>query len=107
MSDITYDDIEGEIRDERQRQDAKWGQQNHDPFKYLAILGEEVGEANKAALESFSFPVEAWDHSALRHYREELVQIAAVTKAMIECLDRDTWHRKAAEASRNRSEGQG
>ena len=63
---------------ERVRQDEKWGEQNHDVFKWLAILGEEVGEANKAALEN--------DYSELM---QELIQIGAVTVAMIESLERN------------------
>lgn len=82
------DSVETLIRAERERQDSKWGEQNHDPFKYLAILGEEVGECNKAALESYDFKTGKWDREGLRHYCEELVQVAAVAKAMIECVDR-------------------
>ena len=63
---------------ERARQDEKWGEQNHDIYKWLAILGEEVGEANKAALEN--------DYSELM---QELIQIGAVTVAMIESLERN------------------
>tara|TARA_B100000963_G_C22631607_1_gene675196 strand:+ start:3058 stop:3288 length:231 start_codon:yes stop_codon:yes gene_type:complete len=66
------------IKKERVRQDKKWGIQNHNIFKWLAILGEEVGEVNKSALEN--------------NYREvisELVQIGAVTVAMIESLERN------------------
>lgn len=66
------------IKKERERQDKKWGIQNHNIFKWLAILGEEVGEANKSALEN--------------NYQEvisELVQIGAVTVAMIESLERN------------------
>ena len=65
------------IKKERERQDKKWGIQNHNIFKWLAILGEEVGEVNKSALEN--------------NYQEvisELVQIGAVTVAMIESLER-------------------
>ena len=66
------------IMAERARQDEKWGEQNHDIYKWLAIIGEEVGEANKAALEN--------DYSELM---EELIQIGAVTVAMIESLERN------------------
>ena len=65
------------IKEERSRQEAKWGKQNHQPLTWLAILGEEVGEANKAVLEN-----------ELSDYRSELVQVAAVAAAAIECLDR-------------------
>ncbi len=47
------------------------------------ILGEEVGEANKAALEA------KFGSKTLAEYREELVQVAAVAVAMIQCLDRN------------------
>ncbi len=63
---------------ERNKQDIKWGEQNHDIYKWLAILGEEVGEVNKAALE------DQYDEVV-----DELVQIAAVAVAMIESLDRN------------------
>lgn len=69
-----------EVYVERQAQENEWGEQNHHPFKWLAILGEEVGEANRAALEKD------------RHnYREELVQVAAVAAAMVESFDRGNW----------------
>lgn len=67
-----------EVEKERVRQDAKWGEQNHGVYKWLAILGEEVGEANKSALEGNA-----------PNYRDELIQIAAVAVAMIECHDRN------------------
>lgn len=71
-----------EIKEERDRQDKKWGIQDHDEFKWLAILGEEVGEVNKAALENH------FGSDSLDNYRKELVQVAAVAVAMIECHDR-------------------
>ena len=77
------EDVFAEIREERTKQDAKWGEQNHAPADWLMILGEEVGEVNKAALEA------KFGSSTLREYREELVQVAAVTVAMIECFDRN------------------
>lgn len=66
-----------EIADERKRQDIKWGEQNHHPYKWLAILGEEVGEADRAALEG-----------NLVEYHKELIQVAAVAIAAIESLNR-------------------
>ena len=70
---------------ERQKQVEKWGQQNHHPFHYLAILMEEVGEASQAAVQATGEPGKAtWDD-----YREELVQVAAVALAMIGSFDRN------------------
>jgi len=88
---LIRDAIDIQINQERLRQDEKWGVQNHDPFTYLAILGEEVGESNQAALEAHTWEVgqkgNKW--KSLEHYREELIQVAAVAKAMIECVDRN------------------
>ena len=63
---------------ERTKQDSKWGEQNHDIFKWLAILGEEVGEVNKASLEN------KYDEII-----NELIQTGAVVIAMIESLERN------------------
>lgn len=72
-----------EIAVERQRQDDKWGAQDHKPFHFLTILGEEYGEACEAALRLH------WgeDLHALRDYRNELLQVAAVAVAAIERVD--------------------
>lgn len=61
------------VAKERERQDAKWGEQNHAPLKWSVILTEECGEVAKAALEV--------DHAA---YISELVQVAAVAVAAVE-----------------------
>ncbi len=68
---------------ERKRQDQLWGEQNHHPYKWLAILGEEVGEANKAVLEG-----------SMIKYRNELIHAAAVAVAAVEALDRGKWDQK-------------
>ncbi len=62
------------IMSERARQDAKWGEQNHDPGKWLLILTEELGEVAKSQLEG--------DRD---NYLKELVQSAAVLVAWLEC----------------------
>lgn len=78
-----------EIQAERQRQDDKWGVQNHDPITWCAILGEEVGEVNKAALEAYFKKESSRGTKSLKDYREELIQVAAVAVAMIESLERN------------------
>ena len=118
MGDITYDDIEGEIREERLRQDAKWGVQNHPSVDRMLAerpggctperMAEEyeIPSAERAqalcqdaagngdctwahiAVEELSEAVEAAVTSEAR-CREELVQLAAVVKAWIECIDRE------------------
>lgn len=73
------------IRNERARQDNRWGVQDHDPYRWLAILVEEIGETGKAILENefSSGPGHTPDHIAV-----ELLQSAAVIVAFLECLDR-------------------
>ena len=74
-----------EIEKHRHEQDAKHGKNNHHPFVWLAILGEEVGEANKAALETeFGYPD---NNGTFDEYREELIQVASVAVAMIQNID--------------------
>jgi NTP pyrophosphatase (non-canonical NTP hydrolase) len=58
---------------ERQRQNNKWGVQNHAPDRWLVILQEEIGEAAKAVLER--------DGDA---YVKEMEQVAAVAVAAVE-----------------------
>lgn len=70
---------------ERVRQDELWGEQNHDPFLYLTVLTEEVGEFAQAALRS------RFGGEAAGALRKEAVQVAAVALAIVECLDRNAW----------------
>ena len=80
--------VPSEIADvlaERQRQDDKWGVQDHTPIEWLPILVEEVGEVSKAICESY------FDDGGDYHggnYYEELTQVTAVGLAMMECYNR-------------------
>jgi NTP pyrophosphatase (non-canonical NTP hydrolase) len=81
-----------EVLAERARQDAKWGEQNHDPFVYGAILGEELGEFMQAALKArFESPDAFTGIGHLQDLRKEAVQCAAVALAIVECIDRNKW----------------
>lgn len=75
------------VLEERIRQEEKWGEQNHNPYVYLSILMEEVGEMAQAALQTQY----GGKHGGLDHLREEAVQTAAVALAIVECLDRGLW----------------
>jgi hypothetical protein len=67
---------------ERFRQDEKWGIQRHSYPLYRVILGEELGEADQAYLQTiFGGP-----HGGLDALRNELVQAAAVSLAMLETI---------------------
>jgi NTP pyrophosphatase (non-canonical NTP hydrolase) len=72
-----------EVSEERSRQEELWGEQNHDPARWLAILGEEFGEVAKEIADGRAVGFLA------RAYRAELVQVAAVAVAAIESLDRN------------------
>ena len=76
-----------DVINERERQEKKWGEQNHDPITWVAILMEEVGELAQAAIETkFN---EFGDPGGVESIRKEASHVAAVAIAIIECLDRD------------------
>ena len=76
---------------ERTRQDKKWGEQNHSPQWWLAILMEEVGELAQAILEThFDKNAEHTTKGGVENIRKEAVQCAAVAVALIEYIDRHT-----------------
>lgn len=93
-----------EVSQERNEQDHKWGEQNHKPIEWIAILTEEVGEAAKEAVDyHFKYPVTSKEYNdytledishnineiRLKRYRTELIQVAAVAVQMIESVDRN------------------
>lgn len=80
------------IATERERQDKKWGQQDHDPLEWYAILGEEFGEIGKALCERAAELRSGYDIVAslkADQARDELIQLAAVAVAMLESLERN------------------
>lgn len=93
--------INDAIATERIRQDKLWGVQNHGSHLWLAILVEEVGEVSSAILEnsegsgtlgSKALSAE-WmcpSADAEEKIRGELIQVAAVAIAWLECIDRRT-----------------
>lgn len=74
------------IKMERIKQEAKFGIQNHDDFRWLAILGEEFGEVSKAVCEQLQ---DNYTADALEENLEtELIQVAAVCVSWVECMRR-------------------
>ena len=69
------------IRRERAQQDAEWGVQNHTPEYWMVILMEEVGEACQAI---------CGKTVSLRDYLDEVVHVAAVAVAALECHERES-----------------
>lgn len=84
-----------DVRDERDRQDVRWGIQNH-PDGTGTVTEAEVDRARKLADTNttwasvlFEEVLEALaSQPGSRELRSELVQVAAVAQAWIEALDR-------------------
>lgn len=95
--DETFISILSEIMNERTKQDSIYGQQNHTPIEWVAILGEEFGEVSKEALDyRFYNPDQHPDvlheinkSEILLRYKNELIQVAAVSIAMLQSLHRN------------------
>lgn len=77
-----------DVRAERARQNARWGEQNHAPAVWIAILTEEVGEAAREALALTFGEMDEGTGAVLNRWRAELIQCAAVAVAAVEALDR-------------------
>jgi len=69
------------ILNELERQELKWGHQDHNEPDWFVILGEEVGEVARAIFECHGKELN-------ENYREELIQVAAVCMAALENYDR-------------------
>lgn len=78
-------EVNKQILKERARQNEKWGLQNHDNGRWLAILGEEFGEVCQA-IQQGSLASKETDASNLY---EELIHVAAVASAFAEQVLRD------------------
>ena len=74
---------------EQARQQKLWGEQNHDDLMWLPILGEEMGEVNKAinGMYHHDGDPESWD-AAKDNLKEELVHVAAVAMSWLEAIER-------------------
>ncbi|MCE5264310.1 MAG: hypothetical protein LLG97_12350 [Deltaproteobacteria bacterium] len=71
-------EVMNDLRSEREKQDAKWGSQNHGDSMWLTVLMEEIGEACAAGLQMRSDA----------EIEQELIQAAAVLVAWLECKKR-------------------
>lgn len=72
------------IADERIRQYAKWGPQYHLDDTWAMILMEEVGEVAKSIVDRLS---NADPKAHVADMKKEIVQVAAVAVAWLECLE--------------------
>ena len=80
-----------EVQEERLNQNNKWGEQNHNPSIWLAILAEEFGEAAKEVCEynAVDKNLGLLVYYRLNNMRKELIQTAAVAIQFVESLDRN------------------
>jgi hypothetical protein len=114
VSELETRPVLAEVHAERLRQDAKWGEQNHPVIDFVSALGmktlrEEAREEcdywaarghctwYNILKEEF---YEAFAEGTPEGQRAELLQVAAVAVAIIECIDR-----RAALAARAGKEG--
>lgn len=76
--------VMAEVEREMERQDTKWGVQNHGPHHWNTIITEELGESAEAI-----FAVESLQNfAAAKHYATELVHVAACAIQAVETLRR-------------------
>lgn len=70
------------VLNERERQNAKWGEQNHSDEIWLAILSEEIGEVSQAILHT------KFGGKANGTTQEELIHAVAVGLQWLSCIRR-------------------
>ncbi len=85
------ENVVNQIRAERERQNKKWGEQNHDDYRWLAILTEEVGELAQAILH------DEFGGSHAGTAKTELIHVAAVAVQWLECMERRQLTPRAAD----------
>ncbi len=74
---------------ERIRQDRKWGEQNHRPSIWFAIMMEEAGELSATIIAGEWKPL--MQKRSVTDMEKELIHIVAVAKAMWESGKRNGW----------------
>ena len=84
------------VIEERNRQDEKWGVQNHSQFTWQVIQDEENGEIAQAILNLESYfhtpnPDVGVLDTLRKRLAEELIQNAAVALARLECAYRQGY----------------
>lgn len=73
-----------DVIDERERQDEKWGEQNHFTERWATIIGEEYGEMCEAINEFRFNPTLETEEDIYT----ETIQTMASCMAMLECMER-------------------
>lgn len=74
------------VSEERRRQYAARGDQNHSTYKWHLILSEEMGEVSKVIEHRHEEKIAQEDYT--RELEYELIQVAAVAVAWVEAIRR-------------------
>jgi len=77
------------IHYERNRQDEKWGEQNHSQQGWAGILGEEFGEYCQAVNETYLNNATKKHEGGYENMLKELTHVAAVAVGAMESLMRN------------------
>jgi len=87
-----------DILKERERQDSKWGDQNHHPGLWTGLLGEEYGELCEAINETVFD--NGTDKGGYENMKREAIHVAAVAVGFLECMERNKryWFPEESEA---------
>lgn len=73
------------VRQERDAQIAKWGDQCNTPlFERLSVLTEEVGELAEAINETYGSTPAHYERGGIMAIRNEAAQVAAVALSIVE-----------------------
>lgn len=87
---ITRHEALQRVNQERDRQDTKWGEENHAPQFWTGILGEEYGEYCQAVNETvFYNGAEERKKGGYENMMKELTHVAAVAVGAMEALMRE------------------
>src|SRR5436190_23889669 len=82
-SSLTQEDVIGDVIEERERQDAMFGEQNHHPAYWIALLGKQMGQLGDKIV------AREWSADRTRgndNMREEAGQLAAVVVAFVDAV---------------------
>lgn len=82
--DLVQKEIIEKVLEERERQDKKWGEQNHTAHVWGTIIGEEYGEMCKAINEFGFNPTRETEDEIYT----EAIHTMASCMAMLECVER-------------------
>jgi len=90
----TRDKVLSLIDKERNRQDIKWGEQNHAQQAWVGILGEEFGEYCQAVNETYLNNATKKHEGGYENLLKELTHVAAVAVGAMESLMRNREEEK-------------